>query len=352
MIESSLEMHLEDLENRINENVENELLKSWMDFADGKRKNGKFVPIRSIKSNETVKWPDININNAIADYDLMALEQYAVCSSCLKNGSGELLCIRANYGTSIIPSLFGVELFIMDEKHNTLPTSKPIKGGISALKKLINRGVPDIYGGYGEKVFEMGRRFQKIAKSYPKIGRHVHIYHPDLQGPMDICEVLSGSEIFLIIMDEPELFKELLALITETYIQFMKEWQKICAYNGNNAVHWGWLHKGCIMIRNDSLMNLSPSIYEEFIMPCDQKLYTAFGGGAMHFCGRGDHYISLVSNLKGLTAINMSQPEYNNPDTIFKNTVQKGIPVLSFREEAAEGVLEHIGDLQSLVHCV
>ena len=352
MKNQSLEMYMEDLENRIDENVENELYKNWLDFTDGKYKNGKFTPMRPIKSDENIKWPQINITDALGDFDLMTLSEYASCSSILKSGSGGLLCVRANYGTSILPSLFGVELFIMEKKYNTLPTSKPLAGGLDALKKLIDRGVPDIFGGYGEKVFEMGRRFQNIAKTYPKIGKHVHIYHPDLQGPMDICEVLVGSDIFLMIMDEPELFTELLALITETYIEFLKEWQKICGYNGKNAVHWRWLYKGCIMVRNDSLMNLSPSTYKEFIMPCDQKLFDTFGGGAMHFCGRGDHYIDLATSLKGVHAINMSQPEYNNLDIILKNTVQKGIPILGFREEAATGALNHLGALQSLVHCV
>lgn len=346
-----LELYLEELENRIDENVESELLADWLEFAEGNHKGGKFVPGRPEKSGTRIKWPEINITNALEDYDLMTLSQYASCSECLKNGSGELLCVRANYGTSILPSLFGVELFIMDEKYNTLPTSKPLSGGTEALKKLIDRGVPDIYGGYGEKVFEMGRRFKNIAKTYPKIGRYVHVYHPDLQGPMDICEVLAGSGIFYMIMDEPELFSELLSLITETYIKFMKEWQKIWDYNGKYAVHWGWLYKGCIMVRNDSLMNLSPSIYEEFIMPYDQKLFDAFGGGAMHFCGRGDHYIDLAANIKGIYAINMSQPEYNNLEKIFKNTVQKGIPILNFREEAAAGYPDCLGELQNLVHC-
>lgn len=131
----------------------------------------------------------------------------------------------------------------------------------------------------------------------------------------------------------------------------MKEWQKIWEYNGKYSVHWGMLYKGCIMIRNDSMMNLSPSTYEEFIMPYDQKLFDTFGGGAMHFCGRGDHYIDRVSGLKGLYAVNMSQPGYNNLEKFFKNTVQKGIPVLGFSEKAAAGYPNCLGELQNLVHC-
>ncbi len=34
----------------------------------------------------------------------------------------------------------------------------------------------------------MGDYIAKIAHQYPKIGRSVSVFHPDLQGPMDICE--------------------------------------------------------------------------------------------------------------------------------------------------------------------
>ena len=61
-------------------------------------------------------------------------------------------------------------------------------------------------------------RYAEIARQYPKIGRYVFIYHPDLQGPMDICEVVWGSAIFYAIRDEPALVKDLLELAVETYI--------------------------------------------------------------------------------------------------------------------------------------
>jgi len=41
--------------------------------------------------------------------------------------------------------------------------------------------------------------------------------------------------------------------------------------------------------RIDPAMNLSPGMVSEFALPYDQRLLDAFGG-AVHFCGRGDHY--------------------------------------------------------------
>jgi len=205
--------------------------------------------------------------------------------------------------------------------------------------------------GCGNQVFEVGRRFRQISDRYPKIGQHVHVYHPDLQGPMDICELLAGSDLFLMLVDEPELMHELLSLVTETYIRFLREWQKIWPPAGSHSVHWGWLQKGHIMIRNDSMMNLSPAMFTEFVRPYDQCLYDAFGGGAMHFCGRGDHYIEQVSDMPGVHAVNMSQPQYNNMEMMFRHTAEKGIRLLGCDPKATADAMSHLGATARAVHC-
>ncbi len=342
--------YLEDLERRIDEKVEDALLESWKDFIQGRNEAAPFVPNRPLKNPARLPWPVIGINSAIAETDKMILHQYAGCSATLEEGRGELLCVRANYGTSIIPSLFGAEIYMMDVKHNTLPTSRPLQGGAAALKRLVDNGIPDIFSGYGDKVFEVGRQFKEIAQHYPKIARCVHVYHPDLQGPLDICELLAGSDLFLLIVDEPDLVKELLALITETYILFMREWLKTWPLSGDCSFHWGWIQKGHIMLRNDSMMNLSPDHYREFVQPFDQQLFDAFGGGAMHFCGRGDHYIDQVSEMPGVYAVNMSQPEYNRLEVMFRHTLEKGILLLNYNQLAVPGSLDSLGPLKYAIH--
>jgi hypothetical protein len=115
----------------------------------------------------------------------------------------------------------------------------------------------------------------------------------------------------------------------------MREWEKIVPFTGPYTVHWSMLHRGNIMLRNDSAMNLSPDMYAEFGFPYDQALLSAFGGGAMHFCGRGDHWFPKASTLKGLHALAMSQPHLNDLDVIFRNTIEKGIKLLGFDNSAA-----------------
>lgn len=344
-----MEQFLDDLENRIDQKIEDKLFEEWVDFTEGRFNGLIFSPNRGKNSNPSVQWPLVRVNETLHKNEKMMMQQYSQCSSVLQNAGGQMMGLRSNYGTGIIPSIFGAELFIMEDSFNTLPTSRPIPGGVDAVKKLIQKGIPNIKNGQGAQVFEMGRRFVEIGKKYPKIGKYIHIYHPDLQGPLDLCELLIGSEMFLLLIDEPQLMHELLELITDTYSCFMREWLKMVPFEEPYSVHWNILHKGCIMLRDDSAMNLSGEMFDEFIKPYDQRLFDEFGGGALHFCGRGDHYIESASGMRGLYAVNMSQPHYNKMKVIYQNTVAKNIKLLEFPIIVATEALDKGIDLHSCV---
>jgi len=341
---------LEDLENRIDPAEEDALLEKWREFSEGRFTGRIFSPRRAERRPPAVAWPAVSVNEALQDPEAMALQQYGGCSRCLAEGNGAPLSVRANFGSSIIPLLFGVEPFVMPGETNTLPTSVPLHE-TDAVRAVIDRGLPSLEGGYGAKVFEMGRFYRRIAEQYPKIGAHVHIYHPDLQGPLDICEVVWGSEMFYAFYDTPDLVKALLNLVTDTYAAFMRRWSEIAPPAEDFNVHWDMAHRGRIMLRNDSAMNVSPDQFDEFSRPYDRRLLGEFGGGAVHFCGRGDHYISRLVEIPGLYAVNPSQPHLNDMEAIFANTVDKGINVIDLKPEAARAAAESGRELHGRVHC-
>ena len=163
----SPDIYLKDLENRIDVNEENGILNSWKDFIENRFKGEIFLPKRSRSVPEEIKWPEISINSTLDDFDRMALQQYALCSHALVSGNGEVLSIRCNYGTGILPSLFGAELFIMDESLNTLPTTRPLAGGVDAVKALLDKGVPNPRNGLGGKTFTMAERFMETGRKFP-----------------------------------------------------------------------------------------------------------------------------------------------------------------------------------------
>ena len=326
---------LEDIERRIDPEAEEDFAKQWEDFLYDRVEDAIFVPKRKVLAPAGVEFPNVNITDALSDLELMLQHQLHGVSHALDSLS-ENLCVRSNYGTGIMTSLFGAEIFEMDRKHNTLPITRSFDD-TDKIQEILDAGKPSLLGGFGQRVFDFGELCAEVFAKYPKIQKYVSVYHPDTQGPLDICELLWGCEMFYTMYDDPDMVHDMLRLITDTYIDFMEKWYKIFPRKEDINVHWASLrHRGAILLRNDSAMNLSPAFYSEFSAPYDTELLEHFGGGAMHFCGRGDHYIEILCNIPKLYGVNMSQPELNDMETIYRNTVDKGIKLLAFSPEYAE----------------
>ena len=83
-------------------------------------------------------------------------------------------------------------------------------------------------------------------------------------------------------------------------------------------------------VLEDIERRLAPETEDDFIKQWEDFLYDRFDGGAMHFCGRGDHYIETLCSIPKLYGINLGQPLHNDMEKIFANSVDKGIKVLGF----------------------
>jgi hypothetical protein len=328
-VAATLEACLADLDRRLNDAQEQTKRQEWERFLAGQWEGEYFRPSPRTPAPPTVDWPDIHINDAIEDVDLMVLSEFKGCSDTLAAGGNGPLNVRSNYGTAIMPLLFGCELFVMPREMGTLPTAVPLHSD-EGVRRLIDAGAPDPRTGYAARVFDAGERFNELFETYPNVGRHVFLYHPDTQGPVDIAEMVWGSEMFYAFIEQADLVKALLRLLTDSYAEFMRRWFELAPTPPEFAPHWGLVHQGRLMIRNDSLMNLSGEMYVEFVRPFDQELFDEFGGGAIHFCGRGDHFIEAMSEMTGLAGINLSQPELNDMETVFRHTVDKGIKLVGF----------------------
>lgn len=339
---------LADIEHRIDPEAEEDFQNQWRDFLYGRFDGEIFTPCRKKLSEPGEPLPEININDAVADYDLMLQSQLCVVSRALASETG-VLCLRANYGTGILSSVFGAEIFIMPYENNILPTTRALND-TEKIREIVERGMPDLETGFGKKVFEMGEIFFDVLSKYPKISKYVSVYHPDLQGPLDIAELLWGGEMFYAMYDEPELVHALFTLITDTYIAFMERWNRRFPPAPDMNAHWSLYFRGDVLIRNDSAMNLSPDFYDEFSVPYDQRLLEHFNGGAVHFCGRGDHYIESLAKMNKLYAVNLSQPHYNDMEKIYRATVDRGVKLLAFGRDRALEDLSREGGYRHNLH--
>jgi hypothetical protein len=338
---------LNDIENRIDEETEDDFNRQWDDFLDHRFSGDIFSPVRKKISSPTVEIPHISVNDALGDYELMLISQLACVSHALSTENG-VLGMRTNYGTGIMTSLFGAPIHIMPKSMDTLPLTKAVS--FSRAKEILDSGIPNFYNGFGKNVLEMGEFFSEVLRHYPKIKRYVDIYHPDLQGPLDSCEMLLGSDIFYLLYDETDNVHALLRLITDTYIAFTEKWREMFPA-GEISTHWCSLkYRGSVFLRDDSAMNLSPEFYREFALPYDSEIIGHFGGGGIHFCGKGDHYIDVLREIPYLTAVNMTQPEYNDMEKIFSATIERGISLLAFPASAARQLKNRNGGFFCNLH--
>lgn len=318
-----LEQCLADLERRLDEDQEAANRAAWAAFINGQCCTDVFVAPARRPAPPLVSWPRVTANEAIRDPELMLLQQFRRCSDLLAQGSGLRLDVRCNYGTCLIPSLFGAELFFMDDALDTLPTNHPLP--VEALERVARDGVPDLRGGLGGQVFDTAARFLEVMDRHPVLRRNIEIYHPDTQGPMDLTELLWGSGVFVAFYDQPDMVHAILAVVTQTMAAFLRQWYRQVPSTTGLRSHWGLAHTGGIVLRSDSLVNISEAFYREFVQAHDQWLLDQFDGGVVHFCGRGDHVIGAIGELRGLHAVNMTQPELNDLSVIYRHTVERWI---------------------------
>lgn len=317
---------LEDIERRIDPEIEEEYFAQWVNFWDGKCDTKVFVPSRKKVSPPQIELKNIHINDALQDMDLMLAYELTALSKKLASHS-PALGIRANYGTGIMTSLFGAPLFEMPRSMNTLPTTKCLESS-EAVARQMEKGIPNLRCGLGGKVLDFGSLCAETFVKYPKIQKYVSVYHPDAQGTLDIAELLWGQEMFYEMYDNPDFVHQVLRCITDSYKAFMDAWYDIIPKRGDYAVHWSIWHKGTILLRLDSAMNLSRDFYEEFSKPYDTELLNYYDGGCMHFCGRGDHYIDSMCEIDRLYGFNMSQPHLNNMAKILDVAERTNIRIL------------------------
>lgn len=345
----NLQPFLEDLEARINPEQEEALEKQWIAFADGKCSASFFSPERPV-SQPAVDYPMMYVNDAFTNEEWMVYQQLRLVSEELSSGKGNLLCVRPNYGTGIIPSIYGAEMFYLDTKLDTLACTRPLADGQEGVRRILGERKTDFSVGLAAKVFRFAQIYQEAVQHYPKLQRYVHVYNPDLQGPFPLADALWGGDIYIDLYEEEDLVHEMLGYMTDVYLAFLDRWQALYStFDSDHSVEWGLLHRGKTIIRNDAVMNISGDMYEEFVKPYDQRILDTLGGG-VHFCGRGDHYINAVCSMRRLGCINLSQPELNNMETIYTASIDQGVPIIGLPEAEVARAMAAGRPLRGLVH--
>ena len=75
--------------------------------------------------------------------------------------------------------------------------------------------------------------------------------------------------------------------------------------------------RGCVLIRVDSTVMISPGMYRQQIASHDRKVLSDVGGGSIHSCGKIDHVVEEFMKIPECMSVDIGQPELNDMDMIY-----------------------------------
>lgn len=238
------------------------------------------------------------------------------------------LVIRPNLGTGVIASMFGAAIEVLDDNP---PWARPLADE-AAIEAVCAAPLPAVTSGLGGRMFAHYRFFHEALADYPRCAAAINITLPDLQGPFDTAEILWGSKIYVALRRRPELVHRLLDTVTR---QIVRVWQAALPYvrdallpagNFQHAVGVG----GRLLLRNDSIVLVSPAMYREHIRAFDARL-VAECDAAIHFCGDGAHQVDNLLEIPGLRGLDFGQAHLMDIDDLYARAAARGVPVARVR---------------------
>lgn len=269
------------------------------------------------------EWPSFGFQEINRDLSAMLLSELRGVYLGAKLRDDRLYGIRANYGTGIVASMFGCETVTFD---NSLPTALPLPP--ERRERILEAGMPDLRAGMMGRALETVAYFRETLRPYPKLSRTVGSSLLDIQGPFDNADLIWGSDIYLLLIDDPERFRRLMQIVTDTIAAVVKEHRRI---DGGalteDACAWGPL--GGICVRDDSSINLSGAQYAEMVKPFDKQLLKQFHGW-IHFCGRAHQWWQELLDIPGLKGINPYQGEFYDLYDMYERCLASKIPLIQW----------------------
>lgn len=204
--------------------------------------------------------------------------------------------------TLAVASAFGGDIVWADK--DVAPWVKPVLCSPGDALKL---GKPKLNQGLIRRCLE---RVSYFCKQAPK---SFFIRSVNYQGPITNASELWGDQEFLTaILDYPREVHATLDVVTDFMLDFIQAQAKIVGPDRfvPNLCHPDWLPPGLgIGVADDYLAILSPSQYEEFALPYNNRLSEAFGGIHLHSCGNIAHNYENVLKHQNLRGINCDAAE-------------------------------------------
>ena len=259
--------------------------------------------------------------------------------------------LRANYGTVLIASLFGARVEQVDDNP---PWALPFES-LDAFRACLDRDPTDFTQGWLPRVIKRYAFYAETLAGYSELARRTRVVLPDLQGPLDTVELLRGSEVYTDFYTDPDLMTRALSRVAEAQVAFAKHLAPLLTDGPEGFSHQhAFTIPGRILIRDDSAINLSPTMYRDAVAPHDEYVLREMGGGGIHACGAFGHNVPEALALPSLRCLDFGQPEMNDMDVVYALARERRVPLVRARvpeEELTTGrVMERFPTGVTLLH--
>jgi len=273
-----------------------------------------YLPIViSGKVPERQNFPRYNLKEQFYNKDKMFIENLWQLIAQSRGNSDAQLSMRVNFGTGFIPSIFGLEQIVFEDK-------MPWLGRHLSKEEVTNFEFPEDIKDRG--LMPMAIEYIEYFKE--EMENKAHIFLPDTQGPFDIAHLLRGEEIFTDIYDDPDFVHRLMKLSTKAYIGVTEILKKAIGEEFDKGYHNAlYMGKGGVRICEDSVTLLSPELIKEFVLPYTKEALKPFGGGWIHWCGNGNHILDLFLELEEVKGFNFGNPEMYDYNEVMRKVIEK-----------------------------
>jgi uroporphyrinogen-III decarboxylase len=203
------------------------------------------------------------------------------------------------FGTGVLASGFGCEITLQPGPGNDPAVAGPCITTPSDVAKL---KLPDPHkDGWMPRVLE--------TINYAVENSDLPVGLTDMQGPLDTVGQMCGQQqLFLWMYEEPNLVHELFDMVTEAFIEWTKVQKEHIGepLDRSNGLQGVGASPIGIWESDDDMIMVGPKQYREFVVPYVSRIFRAFGGGSVHFCGKGFQHLDNILAIDDVRIVNTS----------------------------------------------
>ncbi len=264
-------------------------------------------------------WANCNSVESVVEENFACLERQ------LQLGSDWLPYLEPWMGTGVYANAFGCEYVWRDGE------SPAVHYRYHSLEEIAETPEPDIaISPVMASVLEIIARFRELTDDQVPIGL------TDTQSANDTATlILDAAELMAGCYVEPEAVHRFLSRINALIAEFSR--QQIEAIGTAPVARPGHIAVSDsswqgIAISDDNLAVVSEPIGREFCLKYDRELADAFGGLAIHSCGRWQHLMPYMAQMRNIVQVDCpihldADPTPNDPEAVRDAFAGSGIPV-------------------------